>query len=151
MRPRASALLNGPVSPTCHLWEEEAWVNTELLLLLCFYNCVHSLCPVWARFPTETRLDGIWVTACDGKIKKKPQTNKLSRAQISQKSSDGFIMNTVTLRNSPLLSHLRIMMMLNNDLSSLLVFRTAFVSTTEVCVIISTVVTGYLEQLNFCR
>lgn len=42
-------------------------------------------------------------------------------------------------------------MMLNNDFSSLLVFRTEFVSATEVCVFVSTVVTGHLEELNFCQ
>lgn len=41
-------------------------------------------------------------------------------------------------------------MMLNNDFSRLLVFRTVFVSTSEICVFVSAVVTGHLEELHFC-
>lgn len=38
-------------------------------------------------------------------------------------------------------------MMLSNDFSKLLVFRIVFVSTSE----IGAVVTGHLEELNFCQ
>lgn len=41
-------------------------------------------------------------------------------------------------------------MMLNNDFSRLLVFRTVFASTFEICGFASAVVTGHLEELNFC-
>lgn len=41
-------------------------------------------------------------------------------------------------------------MMLNNDFSRLLVFRTVFVSASEICVFVSAVVTGHLEELHFC-
>lgn len=39
-------------------------------------------------------------------------------------------------------------MMLNNDFSRLLVFRTVFVSTSEISVFVSAVVTGHLQELN---